>query len=96
MLHHLATKYVDEQTRVPRTTMLLDAGASLSKRDPLLKSTPLGRACRWGRLALVQLYLARGAAALEPDAEPWATPLAWATKSGHRDIIELFRLHVAT
>ena len=61
------------------------------KRDQLLKSTPLGWACRWGRPALVQLYLSRGADAVEPDAEPWATPLAWATKGGHREIIELLR-----
>jgi ankyrin repeat protein len=69
----------------------LDAGASLSKRDQLLKSTPMGWACRWGRTALVHLYLSRGADASEPDAEPWATPLAWASKGGHREIIELLR-----
>jgi ankyrin repeat protein len=89
MLHHVATRHVEEQTRVPRATMLLDAGASLNRRDPLLKSTPLGWACRWGRVALVRLYLQRGADAFETDAEPWATPLAWAKKGGHREIIEL-------
>jgi hypothetical protein len=70
MLHHLATDHVDEQTRVIRATMLLDAGASLNQRDTLLRSTPLGWACRWGCVDLVQLYLARGADAQEPDAEP--------------------------
>jgi hypothetical protein len=39
ILHHLASDYADEQTRVIRATMLLDAGASLKRRDPLLKST---------------------------------------------------------
>jgi ankyrin repeat protein len=80
-----------EETRVIRATMLLDAGAKLTKRDPLLNSTPLGWACRWGRIELVRLYLERGADAVEADAEPWATPLAWATKRGHREIIELLR-----
>jgi ankyrin repeat protein len=65
------------------------AGASLTKRDPLLKSTPLGWACRWGRIDLVKLFLERGAAPVESDAEPWATPLAWATKRGHHEIIEM-------
>jgi ankyrin repeat protein len=91
MLHHLASTTVDDQTRLPRATLLLDAGASLKLRDPLLKSTPLGWACRWCRLELVELYLKRGADALESDAEPWATPLAWATKGGHMQIIELLR-----
>ena len=85
LLHHLATDHVDEQTRVLRATMLLDAGASLGRRDPLLRSTPLGWACRWGRADLVRLYLARGADPREPDAEPWATPLAWAMKGGHHE-----------
>ena len=38
-----------------------------------------------------RLYLERGADAVETDAEPWATPLAWATKGGHHEIVELLR-----
>jgi ankyrin repeat protein len=94
VLHNLASDYCqasNEETRVIRATMLVDAGASLTKRDPLLKSTPLGWACRWGRIELVRLYLERGADAVESDAEPWATPLAWATKRGHHEIVELVR-----
>ena len=94
ILHHLASDYGGASNeRVIRATMLLDAGASLTKRDSLLKSTPLGWACRWGRIELVRLYLQRDADALETDAEPWATPLAWATKHGHHEIIELLRSH---
>lgn len=91
ILHHLATDYVDESTRVTRATILLDAGASLERRDTLLRSTPLGWACRWGRLDLVTLYLNRGADVGETDAEGWATPMAWATKGGHAEIVELLR-----
>ncbi len=90
VLHHLAYDYCrasNEEARVIRATMLLDAGASLAKRDPLLKSTPLGWACRWGRIELVRLYLEHGADAVESDAEPWGTPLAWATKHGHHEIV---------
>jgi ankyrin repeat protein len=88
-LQHLATATASNEHRFTRATLLLDAGASLSKRDELLKSTPLGWACRWNRIELVKLYLDRGASPREPDAEPWATPLAWAAKGGHREIIEL-------
>jgi ankyrin repeat protein len=92
-LHHLAAAGREEEERLTLATMLLDAGASLSRRDELLKSTPLGWACRWGRVGLVQLYLARGADAVEADAEPWATPLAWASKRGHAEIVEVLRKH---
>jgi len=59
---------VDE--RVSFATAALDAGARLDLRDDLLRSTPLGWACRWGRAELVQLFLERGANPNEPDAEP--------------------------
>ena len=77
--------------RVVLATILLDAGARLDVRDDLLKSTPLGWACRWGRTELVKLLLARGADPIELDAEPWATPLAWATKTKHHDVLALLR-----
>lgn len=89
ILHHLATTTVSDEHRIARATLLINAGASLQKRDQLLKSTPLGWACRWGRRELVELYLRRGANPEEPDADPWATPLAWATKSNHLSIVEL-------
>jgi hypothetical protein len=63
--------------------MLLDHGARIELRDELLRSTPLGWACRWGRREMVELLVARGAVVEEPDAEPWATPRAWARKMGH-------------
>ena len=81
--------------RVVLATMLLDAGARLDVRDDLLKSTPLGWACRWGRTELVELLLTRGADPIEPDAEPWATPVAWATKAKHHEVLTLLRARVA-
>jgi ankyrin repeat protein len=97
ILHHYASNYGRASNEhVILATMLLDAGASLTIRDSLLKSTPLGWACRWGRIGLVRLYLERGADAVESDSEPWATPLAWATKRGHHEIIDLLRSHGAT
>ena len=56
-------------------TAVLDAGGRLDIRDDLLKSTPLGWACRWGLADLVKLFLDRGADPVELDAKPWATPL---------------------
>ena len=84
-----------EEERVAFATLLLDAGAGLTWRDPLLRSTPLGWACRWGRTALVRLLIDRGAAVDEPDAEAWATPLAWASGQGHGELAALLRRHGA-
>jgi ankyrin repeat protein len=69
--------------------MLLDRGARLDLRDELLKSTPLGWACRWGRTELARLLIARGAPVDEPGAEPWATPLAWARKMNHHALVAM-------
>jgi ankyrin repeat protein len=95
LLAHLASDYANDATRLARATLLLDAGASLARRDALLESTPLGWACRWGRLDLVHLYLARGADPVEADAQTWATPLAWAKKGGHDEIVRLLESRMA-
>jgi ankyrin repeat protein len=73
--------------------LLLDHGARLDLRDDLLKSTPLGWACRWGRKELVELLTARGAPVNEPDAEPWATPRAWAEKMEQGSVLAVLREH---
>jgi ankyrin repeat protein len=77
----------DEVTAFARAA--LDAGAGTDYRDDILKSTPLGWACRWGRIGLVRLMLEHGAVVEEKDAETWAQPLAWAQKMGHSKIASL-------
>jgi ankyrin repeat protein len=93
LLHDIAASRggLTADDRVTYATVMLDAGARLDVRDDLLKSTPLGWACRWGRIELVRLLLDRGADPIEQDAEPWATPLAWAAKKERTDIIAVLR-----
>jgi ankyrin repeat protein len=93
VLHDVAASrpHVTADERVAFATLLLDAGARLDLRDELLRSTPLGWACRWGRVELVKLLLQRGAELAEPDAEPWATPMAWARKKGHEAVLAVLR-----
>ncbi len=89
---HFAAAYsgdVSDADRARFARMLLDYGARLDMRDDLLRSTPLGWACRWGRKKLVELLIERGAPADEPDAEPWATPKAWAEKMNRDEIAKL-------
>ena len=91
-LHSIAgpgeTQMTNEE-RIRFAILLLDFGASLTLRDSLMQSTPLGWACRWGRVDLVRLLLERGADSLEADAPRWATPMAWARKGQHDEIIRL-------
>ncbi len=93
MLHEVIAR--DHGVGVALATMLLHAGGRTDIRDEFLKSTPLGWACRWGRVALVELLLARGADPIEPKAEPWATPLAWAERRHHAGIASILRQHGA-
>jgi uncharacterized protein len=91
--------------------MLLDAGADINAREVEFRGTPLAAAVRaWcsdanpalaqRRRSLVEFLLKRGAATnlhgdkLHGD-EPWATPLAWATRSGREEIVELLKQHGA-
>ena len=92
-LHEVAAMddHITEDETASFAEALLNAGAKAGSRDDLLKSTALGWACRWGRVRVAMLMLEHGADPLEADAEPWATPRAWAEKRGHAEIIELLR-----
>jgi len=87
MLHEAVSR--DHGVGVQLATILLDAGARLDVRDDLLKSTPLGWACRWDRVEMVKLFLSRGADPVEAEAESWATPRAWAEKMHRPEIMAL-------
>ena len=90
VLHFYAARGgLDEASRVRFAEILLDHGARTDLRDDILKSTPLGWACRWGRLEMAALLLKRGALVEESNAELWATPIAWARKMGHSQILQL-------
>jgi hypothetical protein len=87
---HFAAAYHSNLSGADRArfaSILLDRGARLDLRDDLLKATPLGWACRWGRKELVELLLARGALIDEPDAEVWAKPKAWAEKMKQAEVL---------
>lgn len=91
ILHSVAgaRPHITAAQRVAFAMALLYAGARTDLRDGLLQSTPLGWACRWGQIELVRLLLARGSDPVEADAEPWATPRAWAEKMGHSEILSV-------
>ena len=53
-------EHVTEQEAVAFASALLDAGARTDVRDDILKSTPLGWACRWGRAEVAKVMLDAG------------------------------------
>jgi len=91
MLHTVMAQGGKEH--LPYAEILLDAGARTDIRDDLLKSTALGWACRWGNVHFVKLLLERGVDPVERDAEPWATPSAWAQKRKHDEVLAMLREH---
>jgi ankyrin repeat protein len=93
ILHAIAASRggLTAEDRLSFAIPVLDAGGRLDRRDNLLKSTPLGWACRWGRIELVRLFLERGADPIEADAEPWAAPRAWAERMDHADVLAVLR-----
>jgi ankyrin repeat protein len=90
-LHYAAARQsgLSGEDRARFAAMLIDHGANLYLRDDLLKSTPLGWACRWGQRELVELLIQRGAPVREEDAEPWSTPEAWTRKMDHPEILAI-------
>jgi ankyrin repeat protein len=95
ILHDLAADWPHPspgtEERLELAALVLERHPRLDVRDDILKSTPLGWACRWGQAELVELLLERGADPVEADAEPWATPAAWAEKRKHDAILETLR-----
>ena len=91
ILHEIAAMrdWVSEDEVLAFGRAALEAGARTEVRDNILKSTPLGWACRWGRIKFCQLLIQHGAVVEERDAESWAQPLAWARTMGRSEIISL-------
>jgi ankyrin repeat protein len=80
---------VSDADRARFALMLVEGGADLKARDELLKSTPLGWACRWGRKNMVEVLISSGAPVDEAETESWATPRAWANKMAREEIVAM-------
>jgi ankyrin repeat protein len=94
-LHEVAAmgEHVKEEEAAAFAAALMDAGAKTAVRDDILKSTPLGWACRWGRAGVAAVLLEHGADAVEADAEPWARPRSWAQKMGHGEVLAVLNAY---
>jgi ankyrin repeat protein len=76
---------------IESAALFLDHGADLRARDEEQCSTALGWAAMNGQTRMVEFLLRRGGGANpdESDGPEWATPLAWAMRRGHHDVVSL-------
>jgi ankyrin repeat protein len=99
---HVCAEIGDRST----AAVLLDAGADINARDVEFHATPLAAAVRAYSDAdakqaertrrMVEFLLKRGAATNLPGDEPWSTPLAWAARHRHGEIVALLKRRDAT
>lgn len=85
ILHDMAQKgFMD------KAELLVKYGAEINPIDEAYQSTPLGLAARWGQKDMVEYLLKQGTDPNKSGAG-WATPLVWATRRGHHEIVELLK-----
>ena len=79
---------------IENVALFLEHGADINAIDEEFYITPLGYAAKNGKLPMVEFLLKQGADPNKAGA-PWSTPLAWATRRGHQDIITLLQQYNA-
>lgn len=79
---------------IENVAIFLQHGADINAVDEEFYATPLGYAAKYGRLQMVEFLLQQGADPNKAGA-PWATPLAWAIRRGHQEIIALLKQYNA-
>jgi RNA polymerase sigma factor (sigma-70 family) len=89
-MHDFASVAEPGEAQFELMDMFIGHGADINLIDAEDCSTPLGIAARVGDKRMVQYLLDHGA---DPDkaGAGWATPVAWAEKRGHGEIVEMLR-----
>ena len=85
LLHDMA-----QSNDLEKAELLIKHGADINAVEEEYHSTPLGMAARWGNLKMVEFLLKHGADPNESGAS-WSTPLAWANKKNHAEIVDILK-----
>lgn len=91
-LHSLCSLDNRGRARLNRTTcarILLEHGANINATEEAYQSTPLGWAARVGLADMAALLLEHGAD-INGGAD-WATPLSWAERRNHLEVVRILR-----
>jgi ankyrin repeat protein len=91
-LHITPLHYFAESGDLENAAVFIEHGADLNARDEEFCSTPLGWAARCGKTRMVEFLLRRGARPNLPGDPPhlaWATPLQWAIRRRHDEIVRM-------
>jgi ankyrin repeat protein len=89
-LHITPLHYFAESGDLENAAVFIDHGADLNARDEEYCSTPLGWASRCGKPRMVEFLLRHGARPNLPGDPPhlaWASPIQWAIRRGHDEIV---------
>ena len=95
LLHGLAFKYwsnqLSDEGRASYAAVLLDHGAKLDIPDSGIGLRPISWACKYGRKALVELFLSRGSQVRMEWEKEEDAPLTQAEQSGFDEIADLLK-----
>ena len=89
VLHHIASgeRSASALDNLEMAQLLIRHGARPDLWDQEYSSTPLGWAARTGQVEMVEYLLCQGATLDAPF--EWATPLAWARRRNHPDVVRI-------
>jgi len=82
------------EQRIAIVTLLIERGADVNAKSKTLEQTPLIHAAQYNQKTITKILIDNGADVSAKD-KNWKTPLDYAAKMGHKEIVAILRKHDA-
>jgi len=82
------------EQRIAIVTLLIERGADVNAKSKTLEQTPLIHAAQYNQKIITKILIDNGADVSGKD-KNWKTPLDYAAKMGHKEIVAILRKHDA-
>ena len=82
------------EQRIAIVTLLIERGADVNAKSKTLEQTPLIHAAQYNQKTITKILIDNGADVSGKD-KNWKTPLDYAAKMGHKEIVAILRKHDA-